>query len=111
MKKIVLIFFAVIFPAISFAETATVTGEIDKVKFFNVGTEGGVFIYMDNLPNACNLSGGHQRVAITSDNPSHNAVLSAVLAAKMSMSEVSLTYTLSCDANSLSWDFSNFQIN
>ena len=85
-------------------------GKVEKIKFFNSGSEQrpGTYIYIDTLPKACGH--GHKRISLLGSNPSHDAVLSAALAAKMSGATVRVTYKTTCNDQGISWDFQDFTI-
>lgn len=87
---------------------ASVDGKVQKIKFFNTSQEAGTFIYIDSLPKAC--GSGHQRISLMSSNPSHDAVLSAALAAKVSGATVRVTYKSTCNDQTISWDFGDFTL-
>jgi len=95
------------------AEIKNVTGVIDKVQlmgknYSSYSTEGEaiVFIHMEALPESCGNTSGFKRVAITSNHPAFNVVVSTALAAKASGAAVQMFYVEECTLwNSNAWDF------
>lgn len=95
-----------------------VTGTINKVQIqsknyasYSTSGEAIVFIHMDALPVACGNTGGYRRVAITSNHPAFNAIVSAALAAKASQAKVHMFYLEECTLwNNNAWDISIFNI-
>lgn len=85
-------------PSILFAANIkTTTGTIDKIqlmgvnyKAYNTNGQAIAFIYMKTLPVSCDNGNGFRRVAITSDHPAFNAVISSALAAKAANQSVRL---------------------
>lgn len=95
------------------AATKNVTGTINKVQImgknytsYSTAGEAIVFIHMDALPASCGNASDFRRVAITSDHPAYNAVVSAALAAKASQASVHMFYLEECTLwNNNAWDF------
>lgn len=98
------------------APVKKVTGTIDKIQLMNTNyqsysTNGKAiaFIHMSELPPSCGNSGNFRRVAITSDHPAFNVVVSAALAAKAANQQVEMHYLEECTLwNSNAWDFAMF---
>lgn len=96
------------------ASLRNVTGKIHKVQIlginyqaYSTSGEAIVFIHMNSLPISCGNSNGFRRVAITSNHPAYNAVLSAALSAKASEKSVMIHYLEECTLwNANAWDFS-----
>ncbi|WP_157496576.1 hypothetical protein [Hahella ganghwensis] len=86
------------------ANATVVVGKVKDIKVFEIDNVNGTFVYMDELPAACGLSNGHKRFVIKGDHPSHDPVLSIVIAAKMSGSDIRVNYKETCNDNSISWD-------
>jgi len=109
MKYVFIILMSV--SSLVFAGSANHSGKISKVMFFtnNWGnyseTDDGMMVfYMEpSLPSACGT--GDNRIAIGISHPLYTSVVSAVLAAKMSDSQVNLSYLTTCSKRSNSWDF------
>ena len=119
MKKlIVTVFLGFICTYAYSAPLKSVTGTINKVQIqsknytsYSTSGEAIVFIHMDELPIACGNVGGYRRVAITSNHPAFNAVVSGALAAKASQAQVHMFYLEECTLwNQNAWDISIFNI-
>lgn len=90
-----------------------VSGKVTKVQLmgthylpYSTAGEAIAFIYMDELPVACDNSNAFRRVAITSSHPAFNMVVSTALAAKSSGASIDLHYLNVCTLwNSNAWDF------
>ncbi|WP_020411139.1 hypothetical protein [Microbulbifer variabilis] len=99
------------------AEIKTTSGTINKIQFMSMdltsysasvgeNAKSIALIHMDALPASCGNANGFQRVAITSDHPSYNSVVSGALAAKASGQTVEMRYFEECTLWSNSaWDF------
>ena len=89
MQKLITTLILLIFSSHSLAGTKSVTGKITQIQLMsknhaNYTTSGETiaFIYMNEFPIACENSGGFRRVAITSNHPAFNVVVSSALAQK-----------------------------
>ncbi|WKD48970.1 hypothetical protein [Microbulbifer spongiae] len=94
------------------ADMKTVSGTINSIQFMgddpsSYSTTGNAIalIHMDALPVSCDNSNGFRRVAITSDHPAYNSVVSGALASKASGQTVQLYYVEECTLRSSAWDF------
>lgn len=114
MKKIIGLLFLFCVSSVSYAAPIkNVIGKIDKVQvmgmnYFSYSSEGQAiaFIHMENLPPACDNTGGFKRVAITSDHPAFDAVVSMAMAAKAADRDVHIHYLEECTLwNNNAWDF------
>ncbi len=94
------------------ASAATIihTGKVTDIRVFskNYGTysvsdTGMAVVYVEGLAGACGTNEG--RIAITSDHPLYQSVLSIALAAKMSQSDVEVAYIDKCTQRPSAWDF------
>lgn len=65
---------------------------------------GWGMIWIDNLPDACNTTASN-RVAITSDHPLFQSVISAALTAKASNATVRMYYLEECTIKDNAWNF------
>ena len=100
-------------PLVFSAPMKNVTGTINKVQImgknyqtYSTQGEAIVFIHMNALPPSCANTNGYRRIAITSDHPAFNSVLSAALAAKASGDSVQIFYLEECTLwNQNAWDF------
>lgn len=103
--------FLISFSPIVFAGNANHSGKISKVRFFAISwgsyseTDDAVMVfYMEpSLPSACGT--GDNRIAIGINHPLYSSVVSAVLAAKMSDTQVNLSYLTTCSKRPDAWDF------
>ena len=99
------------------AEVKNVTGKITEVQLqsknyttYSTAGEAIAFIWMDELPASCGNSSNFKRVAITSEHPAFNIVVSASLAAKAADQTVQIFYVDQCTLwNNNAWDFSIFK--
>ena len=92
------------------ANVLKTSGYISKTRTFaknltsyNVNDTGLFVIYMDSLGGAC---GTHEkRVAISSDHPLYQTVVSTALAAKASKAKIELWHLDTCSQRYNAWDF------
>lgn len=114
MKKIlVTISLFMVAVATQAADIKNVSGTVSKVQLmgmnytsYNTSGNAIAFIYMEALPDSCGNPNGFKRVAITSDHPAYNAVISGALAAKASDQTVKMHYIEDCTLwNNNAWDF------
>lgn len=100
-----------------FSETGENFGKISKIQFFtndwgtyNEADSALAVFYMDPaLPKACDT--GEKRVAIGVNHPLYQSVVSSLLAAKISGTDVKIKYVKACTARSNSWDFGYLLLN
>lgn len=119
MKKVIL-FLSVTLLSINVfgADIRDAVGTIDKVQLmgknyasYSTAGEAIAFIHMEALPASCDNSNGFKRVAITSDHPAFNVVVSTALAAKASGATVQIHYLAECTLwNTNAWDFAIINI-
>ena len=63
---------------------------------------------MDELSGAC--TSGEKRIAISTDHPLYDSVLSMALSAKISNSKVKVMHLSTCSSRSNAWDFAAIEI-
>lgn len=87
------------------------TGVVQDIKMFsenpniyNTEQLGRVFIYLNELPKAC--ASNEKRIAISSNHPLFDSVLSVALVSKTTQTPVEIWYLDSCSQRSNAWDFS-----
>lgn len=113
MKNIILIILCLSSIQVFAAPLKNVTGKVTKLQLmgqnysaYSTSGKAIAFIHMDALPASCGNASDFKRVAITSDHPAFNVVVSAALAAKASGADVQLFYLEECTLwNSNAWDF------
>ncbi|KDM89869.1 hypothetical protein [Photobacterium galatheae] len=113
MKYILTAIFSILSLNVYAANMKSVVGTIDQVQVmgknyetYTTNGEAIAFIHMDELPVSCNNPGKYKRVAITSNHPAFNIVVSTALAAKAANQKVELYYLDECTLwNSNAWDF------
>lgn len=104
----------ILFPLISLqvhsANTVQTTGYISKIRTFSNGATtyntndiGITNIYVDSLAGACGSN--EKRVAIGTDHPLYQSVISMALMAKASNLEIELWHLDTCTVRTNSWDF------
>lgn len=114
MKKAILVISLILICGSAFsAPVKLVTGTVNKVQLmgqnytsYTTSGEAIVFIHMDALPLSCENTNGYRRVAITSDHPAFDVVVSTALSAKVSGATVDMFYLEECTLwFSNAWDF------
>jgi len=109
----------ILFPLISLqvhsANTVQTTGYISKIRTFSNGATtyntndiGITNIYVDSLAGACGSN--EKRVAIGTDHPLYQSVISMALMAKASNLEIEIWYLDTCTVRTNSWDFRLIEI-
>ncbi|MCE2027959.1 hypothetical protein [Sessilibacter corallicola] len=116
MKRFFLLLVLAISAAPSFAQTTRVTGLISDIWFFSnnfstynqAGDTALAVFYIDSpeLLPAC--GDGPPRIAISTDHPLYDSVVSAALAAKISQKRVQMWHLPTCNIRENSWDFALF---
>lgn len=118
MNRLILCLF-LIFSTDAFAAIESVTGTIKAVKLmgknydpYSTAGEAIVFIDMDELPVACGNSSSYRRVAMGSDHPAFDVVVSAALAAKAAALPVTMVFVEECTVWSSpnAWDLAMIQV-
>lgn len=102
----------------AFSATSSSVGYIDEVqimgshyKTYSVAGHAIAFIFMSELPVACGNSSGIRRVAVGSDHPAFNVLVSTALSAKAAQQRVKLYYVNdSCSVFSSAWDFAILRV-
>ncbi len=115
-RNVLLVILFSFFNSSSFADVLNATGTIDKVQLmgteyesYSTSGKAIVFIHMSELPKSCDRD--YRRVAITSDHPAFQVVVSSALAAKAAGQRVTLYYIDECTLwNSNAWDFSMIHV-
>lgn len=101
--KYLVLLASIVFVTFAYAARITVVGDIEKIQvngetFIPYSASGNAiaFIYMDELPAPCDGNAALKRVAITSNHPAYDTVISLALAAYATKTQVSLSYLDSC---------------
>ena len=89
-----------------------VNGKVTRLELFSdtwttydTSYVGMLGIWVQGVPSACGGGSGSGRIVITSDHPNYDAVLSALLVAKTTDTNVRIYYLDTCNLRSNSWDF------
>jgi len=116
MNRLMYVLLLCLFFSSAQAGIGTRTGKVDKVTFHSAVYEpyatdslGIAFIHVTGLPGACTSSS--PRVAIGTDHPLYESVVSAALSAQATQKDVTIQYVDACTIRSTAWDFATFSIN
>ncbi len=110
MKKLIFLLLLIIsFEAYS-ANVLKATGQISKIRTFaknyttyDINDVGLTVIYVDTLTGACDSD--EKRVAISTDHPLYQSVVSKALMAKASNLEIEVWHLDTCTQRNNAWDF------
>ena len=106
--------FISLFVSPAFSGTVTVSGAVTDIWMFsgsytsyNPNDIGLANIYLDSadLEPACGVEGAPRRIAISTDHPLYNSVVSLALMAKTTGKKVQIWHLETCTLRSSSWDF------
>lgn len=75
---------------------------------YDVSSLGMVVLFIDTLPGACNTN--NKRVAVGTDHPLFETVLSIALSAQAQSKTIELGYLESCIVHHNAWDFSYIRL-
>jgi hypothetical protein len=114
MNKVIFALILFCAPAVVSAAVTPVKGLVKDVWIFsknystyNTNDIGLANIYVDSpeLGPACGVEGAPRRIAISTDHPLYQSVLSMVLTAKTTDKKVEIWHLDTCTLRSSSWDF------
>lgn len=93
------------------AGKSSAIGIVKKIRVFSQNPdayipsqEGRAYIYVDEVPGACGSN--ESRVAIGTDHPLFQSVVSLALVSKTTQTPVEIYYLDSCTMRGNAWDFS-----
>lgn len=97
-------------PLLVSAEVVQVSGKVKEVWLFSENYQtyspsnvGLAIIYMDTLAGACGTN--YRRVAISTDHPLYQSVVSTALTAKTTDASIEIWHLDTCTIRNNAWDF------
>lgn len=92
------------------ANVVQVSGKVKEIWLFsknygtyNINDVGVAMIYMDSLQGACGTN--NKRIAISTDHPLYQSVLSTALTAKTTDTTIRIWHLNTCSIRNSAWDF------